>query len=270
MPNRVWCDRVRRPRRRPRRGRGWGRPRGVRLRRRLGLGCVFISGRRGGFGRVLDSRAAGRRRERRGGRRWGWHRALGEARRRRKRRRGGSVAAAIQSDRERDADPGEGQDSGEDGETRPEAHLLHAGIDHAPEPGGPAGPLTHDKARYMGIRGRTWVSGAAASVVLDRADFDRAQPGGRVLISSATSGGPSLSRRTEPGRWTPMAREFYRTMSSIIGVSGCALPSAGSAVRARWSPGRRPEAMTGPVMPWLPAGSMPADRVPAGPMSHNS
>src|ERR1700730_3993501 len=27
----------------------------------------------------------------------------------------------------------------------------------------------------------TWVSGAAASIALDRADFDRARPGGRVL-----------------------------------------------------------------------------------------
>jgi hypothetical protein len=151
MPNRVWRGRERRPRRRPRRGRGWGSPRRGRLRRRLGLGCVSVSGRRGGFGRVLDGRGAGRRRGRRGGRRRGCRRARGEARRRRERRRGGSVADP-QRDRERDAHPGEGQDAREDGNARPEAHLLHAGVQHAPEPAGPAGPLTHDKARYMGIR----------------------------------------------------------------------------------------------------------------------
>jgi hypothetical protein len=55
-----------------------------------------------------------------------------------------------------------------------------------------------------------------------------------------------------------------------MGRVGWLLPPAGSAVRARWSPWRRPEAMTGPVMPWLPIASMPTDRVPAGPMSHSS
>jgi hypothetical protein len=152
MPNRVWCERERRPRRRPRRGRGWGRPRRGRLRRRLGLGCVFISGRRGGLRRVLGGRRAVRRRGRRGGRRQGYRRAPGDARRRRRRRRGGRVAGP-QRDRERDSHRGQGQDADEDGDARPEAHLLHAGVQHAPEPAGPAGPLTHDKARYMGIRG---------------------------------------------------------------------------------------------------------------------
>jgi hypothetical protein len=154
MPNRVWCERERRPRRRPRRGRGWGRPRRGRLRRRLGLGCVFTTGRRGGLRRVPGGRRAVRRRGRRGGRRQGYRRDPGEARRRRRRRqrRGGRVTGP-QRDRERDSHRGEGQDAGEDGDARPEAHLLHAGVQHAPEPAGPAGPLTHDKARYMGIRG---------------------------------------------------------------------------------------------------------------------
>jgi hypothetical protein len=152
MPNRVWRERVPRPRRRPRRRRGWGRPRRGRL-RRLGLGCVFISGPRGGSRRVPGGRRAVPRRGRRVGRRGGPHRAPGDARRRRRRRRGGRVAGP-ERDRERDSRRGKGQNAGEDGETRPEAHLLHAGVHHAPEPGSPAGPLTHDKARYMGIRGR--------------------------------------------------------------------------------------------------------------------
>ena len=125
--------RRRRLRRRPGRGRvSYGRPgpvdRRALIRRR--------AGRRRGHG------LRGRRRSRRArdGSRW------------RRGGRGGPVACA-QRDRERDARPDEGQDRGEEGHARPEAHLLHAGVHHAPEPGGPAGPLAHDKARYRGISG---------------------------------------------------------------------------------------------------------------------
>jgi hypothetical protein len=56
----------------------------------------------------------------------------------------------------------------------------------------------------------------------------------------------------------------------IIGEEGCRDPLAGSADTANSSPDRRPDTMTGAVIPARGAGSMPAARGPELPISHSS
>jgi len=56
----------------------------------------------------------------------------------------------------------------------------------------------------------------------------------------------------------------------IAVVVGWGVPPVGSMVRPRWSPGLRPEASTGPVMPCCGSGSIPAGWSPPGLISHSS
>jgi hypothetical protein len=56
----------------------------------------------------------------------------------------------------------------------------------------------------------------------------------------------------------------------IIGEEGCRDPLAGSADTANSSPDRRPDTMTGAVIPARGLGSMPAARGPELPISHSS
>jgi len=61
-----------------------------------------------------------------------------------------------------------------------------------------------------------------------------------------------------------------RAMTRIIGEVGRRDPVAGSTLRPRWSPTRRPRAITGPVMLWLGMGSRTAGRSLRALISHSS
>ena len=163
-------------------------PRGRQAGRRGGGLLVRHHGRRDG--RLVSSgRHQGcRARAVADGRGGGEHRGPRRRRARDGARAGRGGAMAAERDRQRDRHPGGGEHSRGNRGARPEAHILHPGVDRALEPAQPR--LTpFDTARYMGT-GRFGI----------RRDLSRVR---RLRSDSPRSAGPRSCRTRPSGASTP-------------------------------------------------------------------
>ena len=152
-------------------------------------------GHRGGRLITVDRHQGCRRRGPRRGRRRGGgdHRGRRGGRARNgggARRAGHGGAMAAEHDRQRDSHPGSDGYTSKNGDARPEARLLHAGVDRPLEPATPPHPfpIQHDTWVSAGsgdvrprLRRPSVEHGVPAVISRDRPDLDGAVPGRRVL-----------------------------------------------------------------------------------------